>query len=1516
MQQAQTLKGVKLNMDIAPDVLPPDSTPFSLNQEVSINPNGGANGGASLGKQTPGQINFIACEVEQPSGENYTILKYSSQRTGEAFNGVYNTNGVNYIQRMRADGTCDIVYVGDCLSFNPAPKHSVEQFRCGMRVEKICNNWSGKELVWCDGDMVSPGCLDYEASVATNFFTTLFFDICPDPCAYIQLCVPEICGCVLAEFIPLPQSEVSFSNYITEKGFKFMVKHVYYDGRASEWSDWSSLYYQNIDCIGSIVGASRCMKLRVPIGNPMVEKIVIAFSEDGGATWYEYETVEKYKAYNNTQQQWFERELSEQVQSTFSDVDCCFDYIFCNDKNRKSIDAKEASRVRNPIPRKAQTLIQFAEVFAFFNYEDGICPLAKTEIEKINIAVDCTQPQCVDDIVSVTVRAIIYRPATIKDPSNNPSDTIDVGLCDTGFIYRIGGDSAQELDNVTDTAYYDYLSCEKVNAGFQAPKIGQQFYDNTRNFIVYIDGTNYWAEMKQWKAEPLFTNRKLVGVIPKFQDEVVRFFVRDSLLNGSFYYQEAIINVPKGTTGILRMVSHEASDGSLARQDTSEALVGTLNDINMFRTKHGFHGTDFIRNDVNFNKHEITFDTCNGSIDLKETFLIKDNRYGYVENFPIFSGYIKDNLGFPIEGVTFKNWGVQHDAGGNPLPSLQFIELVTDHNGYYNFFKFRPFDHINEIDVDFNGELQCNQWGIIKTEHFIGTDDFNSKLDITIDDSIVPFSTTRYATINVKTFDCAANPIQNIVLSITGSKSAITNSLGVASFRLRNYKDKPRVAKVVFTYAGNCVTVGCFNNCNPCYSVLEFILPTCFNPVPVLPTDPNDQIKRFYINRDAIENNNGLKPGGLYNFGIVAKGNCGRISAVYPVAEIAMPRVQDMGRYQFCNFNYNAQGVQFPEWVECVELVRTANLNSYELQWIVDTVDRTQGGDIKLTIQSLNDYNANFFFKTNTVYQYLKGDRVEFISNNGQILDSATYGILNYLVLSPFYDSLFHGNLEEPADYFNQLLIKDDGRLSMIKPGAIIEIQRPKQTTLELNPYFTICNTLNTVKVPNGDGTFHTELLNPIGEFTTFDTYFVRRNIDGAFYSFQHHSPSDFWGAKLTDVGRAHFVNKYENEKRYGRNVTINSATQLNYFGDFIKTFDGILGGDIIAAFIEDDRDLMVVGEHDAFLAKIANGLLQVDRNGNIQAASVDSIASDPADEPFGIYGCQYDDVGTPIEGDGFVCWWDSNKMAYVKHDYQLARDVSVNKVQSYIAQRTIQKNALNANTTDELNKLRFITGQNNKTKDIYITIKRLRDPGINNEKGPYLKLNETIKFNPLIDEWLGFASFTPEAYSNLNLQSSNGCSILSYLHGITYIHPVLAIKWLEWYGVSCDWMVTVVANQPQGKEMVFIAMQQQTTELPFFADKVETDKANYLSEIPRIKFKKLGQHWGAGFLGNKNSRGGLFGTELPKGCYVKVLFIRDNTLNLAYGTIDPAKRNLYSELGDILIKSAVSEESGFTSNV
>jgi hypothetical protein len=1178
------------------------------------------------------------------------------------------------------------------------------------------------------------------------------------------------------------------------------------------------------------------------------------------------EVVEKYKKFNNSQEKWYDRGLAELL--NYSDADCSFDYIFCNDKDRQLIDPSELIRVTNPIPREAQGLIQIKDALGFYNYKSGTCPVDKTETNKMKITATCdTIDACQTEFATVTVRAIIHE-GGFGGPGMN------------GFVFRLGGDTENAPDDPADTAYFG--NTEPGDGGTFPLHVtnGNQFKGATRNFIAYIEGTDYWGEMEQWKSTARFLSKSKFGVVSKYEAKDTRENWYGQITqgtNGIFFYQEYKFKVIKGTRGFIRLASHKMETGSGDAQNTSTYVIGVLNDLRQYE------GESDITSLIDISTKEIYFDTAAGDFDTFKTIVISDNvRGATAEPIPSYSGYIKDKNGFPVEGARIN----VSPSGGSVSP------IITDHNGFYHFNK-------NDASVTGTilGELDCDSWENLYNLELLGFPGIHTEHDIIIENTT--YANSFYAKVQASVRDCDGNGVPGVRLSISGSKYRITDGTGTATFRVRNYQNRNRQVRVVVMNSAGCITKDCANNCNPAMPTNIYVLSPCFNTTPTVNAGP------FIVNTDFFLDKRGLKSGGRYAFGVVAKGNCGKHSAVYHTQYLEIPKTQEKGGLGFCTLAYNAAGSVYPDWVNCLQIVRSKNENGFELQWVVDKIERV-GGKIKLTIQTLNDYNQSFFYQSNTIYQWKKGDRIEFVRNgDGKVFTTTVHGILNYLAISPFHDTLISGQTSTNADFFNQLLIEDDDRLASLTEGAIIEIQRPKEIITE-TIYYEICASLEVV-----DGA----LVHPTGTFETFDTFIVNRTSGSFLGFFEHHSPSDFWGSRVSDTGRGYVANRYENERRFGRNISISSVGVPNRFGDLVKTFDAPEQGDITAMFISDGKIILAIGEHDSFLAQSSNDLLRVGGDGIIRAASPDQIISDAEPKIRGQFGCQYPHIGSIFFGDGYVTWADVNKKAYVKHDYNMAVDISEGKMQSFLRRKYLEMTHVNSGATDFLNHMRFATGFNMMTKAVFVTIKSLRHAAINNEDDPYTLPNVTFSVFPDANEFGTFYSFTPEGYGYVNLSTEEGCSFMTYQNGIPYYHPVLADKWLEFFGTACDWKVGVAINQHPNKNKIPQAMEIKADQM-WFAKDVRISRDGFKSEIPPVRVKRSNGKWNAAFLRNINSRGGLYNGNEARDSYITVLLCRDNTYALKYNTTDDAKRTQYGELDALLFKFSLSEQSGFDQNL
>ena len=1488
MQKRAIHKPIKVNQDKDEKYLSADEARYMLNRERVV----GGGGQSTNGKTTPMPSTELLCQIEVDDSENpkkpYPVGAYRSELTNEVYVFYYNEGGYNFISRVNADKTCEIVYEGECLKLSPEPEHAITQFRAFLRYERFCAHRGGKTLIWVNGDG-SIGMLDVEASIATDSFKTDFFKICENPCAYISMCVPEPCVALDGEYIQRTPETASLTNKIVDAGYQIMYQHVYYDQRASEWSDVSTLYFQDSKggCFGDADDLPRCIRFRVPIGNPLVEKIRIAYRTNNSINWYLVETIEKYKPYTNQSQQWYERELADL--DNFSDEDCAFDYYFCNDKQCEPIDPEETNRVYNPMPRDVQGLFPIKDSLAFFNYIKGTCPLSQEEISKMTISLS-DDDSCTQEFATVTVYAIVHQ---TTEEVNQP-------------IYRMGGNRHDSDDDVNDVAYFGGIAERKI-AFAEKPEYNQYFRGKVRNFIAYVEGTDYWAEMEQYLSDAGFGNLRKIGVVGGISIITNRFWAMVTRNSGKFFVQKAVLRVPKGTKGYVRLVSHEMQTGAGVAQDTSTYVSGILPSLT------NYHGKKAISNDIKKGVYELYFDTCGGDVELLSPFVIRDRNIhstGDTHSSSAYSGYITDGNANPVEGAEV--W-YEYSA---------FVQsyAITDHNGFYHFYLRNG--QKTDLTVDIRVEQSdTGAFQTIQTE-LLDSGYGEEQKDILIDSPY--YRDGYYEEVQVFVTDCDGDPVSGVRVAMSGSKYQVSNSQGYAIFRLRNYSTRDRVIRGVVVNQEGCFNVNCDDECYPCLpDTGEIQLPPSFEDVNYQIVPLLEPLNIDYVRFAKF----GLKAGGRYGWGVVVKGACGRISAVYPITVddgvrtfedgyMNVPKTQDKNKLSFSNIVYNGTDVLFPEWADCVTLVRTKNLNNYELQWVVDKVERIGNNKLRLTIQSINDYNASYNFKSNTIYQFLEGDRVEFISNgDGQIFDVAQYGLLSYKILSPFKNDEIGGGDNSDANFFNQIIIEDDRRLPEIIKGAKIELQRPKDCEAGMDTYYSVL-TLPLVEI---DG--KKLLADPIGEFKTFDTYLVSRSIGSALPQlFEHKNPSDFWGDTIngiSDIGKAYFKNPYENEMRYGRNITINDANQFNRFGDFEKTLDAKEQGDLIAVFVYDGKIGLGIGQYDNFLFQVSDDFLRVTQDGIVRAAAADEIISDAEPKIAGRYGCQYEHIGSVYFGDGWVVWADVAKAAYVKHDFSIAKNIAEGQMVSYFAKKWNMMEAENEKSGN--NKFRFVTGFNYHTKAVQLTMRRLIGQDYTRAKKALETENETILINPETEEFLTWASYTPNAYSNITIKDGNGCAFLSFISGESHIHPVISQSFNSFYRLYFDSVVTFACNQDPDIIKRFIGLEIQD-EMMWFAEEVTTDTPNFISEIPPIKFTKEENKWGAAFLNNKNSRGGLYAvgdvSASPRGYHCLITLVRDNTDNLKYQTIDNAKRLLFDELDMIIVKYFHSQQSGMITNL
>lgn len=1492
MQQVTGIKPIKINSDVDAKYLKPTEAAFILNQQRN-------QGGQ--GKSHPLFANSKIADVNKPIGENYCIGSYYSEITNELYSFHWNSEMNHYIQRINAEGV-DIIANGPCLDFDIDPKYSAEKFRAFMVFDKGrtgARGIYGKYLVWSFGKR-QPNFLDVELSLATDTFNLpLFSDCRKNPCDYFNLEFRQPQKCIVSE-VDNNSINLNKSNNVVDKAWQWRYRYISYDGRASEYSPISSMnWIDHPSCLKDTATFPRCFLLDIPAGDAFVEKIELLFRNDNNPQWYLYDTIHKYGQYTSPTQNWYERDIE---LPSYNEDTCSFVYQFCGDRECYPVAPEETNRISNEMPNTAQTIVPIDNRLAFLNIERGNEPLPLEEKEKISFTTEIDETNCQQEVVKLKIALIIH----CKYHDYNQ------------FIYQME-DGDPNGEEITHQLRFGGLMVIGSGGFEDASRYGQTFSGDSRNFKVYVEGTEYWTELKQQYYIRGTNEFQDYGRVVNMAKDSVSRRLRRETANGNYFIQVGIISVPKGTRGFLRVMSHHAEG---LEPNTSTSVIGYLNGRSQYNPGHPDRNPD---NDYNITyKKEIYFNACGDDkeIDLTDTpFLVQDMAndihkspsllVGALTNgtFAV-DGYLKDVNGAPIQNARVRAYSffaigdpVGRVLAGSSSYNGSRTEWIgqTDHNGYY-FFSLGTKAKIDFLIEDSPSgfsvvetlqESSLRRREIIHNDYTLGGDDYADNY-------------TRL--IKLKVLDCNGAALAGITVAGEGVKAVDTDFDGIARIAIRNNYDRNLTIRTVVMQSSICLFKSCDGTCNPCMDLFITNVSGSFNNNPE--TDLGQVSYQVFGNTGRF-----LKHGGRYEFGLTMIGN-GRTSRVQRNDWfVDIPSVQELQSHApvTVRVNFSSQ-VNWPDWVEYVSFSRSPNLRySDYLQWVIDKIEyvdrdgnaanQLSASNLRFTIQSLNDYNAKFFFNTTTKYQYSPGDRIEFISNgNGEIFPQ----VINSLILSPFATEASEGE-ERPANFFNQLLISNDDALVDLEEGGIIEIQKAK--TCETETVFQeICSPVVAKNMPLSFTLF------------TFDTYLLPRQIpgDSLNFTFEHHSITDFWGDHVDDAGRLNTSNEFERTQRLGRMMMVTDTWSqfgtgigVNKFRtDQTKVFQGIEGGDIIAAYIWDAQIMLAICQHDNFTAMVGDDFLRAGEGGIIKVTASEQIVSNPQAKPSGRFGCGYDEVGSVYFGDGYATWIDAYRLSggFIFGGVNPPKDVSINQISREIEKRT--KFILDFNKDKQsVDKIRYTCGYDPHNRWVMLTMKAPRQQAINNNHD-WEGVNKTICFDPASEDFPTISAFTPEAYGQIGQFFDKANTFITFFRSDSYAHYLRTDLFNTFFGIGTDRVVTICANENIGKHKRFLAIEVQS-DVMWFAEKVTIDNKNFYSEIPPVRVKRKLDKWNAEFLRDVNSRGGLYEGKPCEGYECVITLVRDNSVNLQYKTIDRTKMGLADETDFFLVKYVFVDSSG-----
>lgn len=1493
-----------LNLDISetnPEIF--KTAKFIKNLTTAVNKNDDGNTPQIVGNnqtvRTPLLSNELICNIPLPAGDNYAIGSYNDTNANQTFVHVWNSNGSHLIYLIDENWNCQIVYQGQCLNYRLSPENFIPQNRNELFYKCQTNLFTGeseyiRNLIFIDNsnwqrfisvnDSIKTKSFTEDSAGLTDKFkysnpadqtNSIQFDLCE----YIELMPRMPMRCIGIE--ELPNTDTTKNNFLINKSWQFRIK--FYDvwNRESEHGVISNLYIPaSNSCQGASSGLPRCLQLKIEAGSPIVAKIAIEFRNcistntniPIASDWFTYDVVERYADCGaNNNKNWFDRIIT---LNNYDPVTNTFLYNFCAEKECTPIPVDQTNRTSNPMPIISGALARLGNGIALGNNQIGYPKVTCATKDILNVEYEVPIAPCKPKHCDIEFWAVIHNPFV---------------NCNE-FVYNVGG--TQENYGFTGGAW-KWGGVGKFNvASGNTPHIngtdtdyGQHFdkqTNNQQNFYAYLDGTEFKVQafQQRFDGSTLFEN----GGVAINSGSGFNGPARD-IKNGSYYLQHFVFrNVPLGKY-LIRIAGHNnTQDGNY--QDSSTYVVGAI-------AKSNYLSWNTNWGNVNTYYKELEINTCDfaGGLFSTSTMLMicdltcPDNGfinsqsnawYGYLKDFDKHQVELAPVIINTINGVPGSGgFTIMPDGSLSPNAWTTLINK-TDHNGFW--FCALSDQSLRNVPVTMKYAVESGACPMEATTQVVFSDNSNTgfgsafEIPLSVSEVTIPnYAKCKSILLTGRVTDCNNRPIAGLPMCFTRSKSSKTNSNGyfniiihndistdLTSLLGRHIGAAPSDDKIFLSQNGLCVFVNC-DTCITCVSVLFNVdINTelqCFSCV-------GDNKKQLLIYTTKVRfpsiDQRGLKHGSENQFGLKLFDKAGRHTFVGTDDSLSLyiPKVQQQLSQQFGRIKYTLNNIAFPSWAEYIGIYWTDRKASYSfLEFVISSKDiNIQSGKIVLGFQSIINYNTDNNFDTNTSWEFLKGDRIEFIADeNGNFFNAndPQIGILNFQI---------EGNISNTSG-----VIDYDKRLDNIQIGTLVQLQRPKECNNELF-YWEVCAPIQLI-----NGQIPTDKLT--GYLDIWNAYLVSRRIRYAFggndsihlfpFSFEHFAPSDTWGGNCGNRGRVNTVNHYEQQYCKPMDIALSDSYSTNING--LSRFDDANthqfddhGFGSITAMIPKLNQVLFICDKSAFVVSYDDNTLRINSEGRVFYTGQKFSKPNPQNQEL---GCKDVDVSTISYMDGVVMFLDRVHCALVIHDFVKTADVSQNKFYGYLSSKIDTIQEYNFDSQRQFDKIFIGVFDPEKSEYVLTQFDLPRYDGAGVILGPpALYINDEVDVNETISETFGFNiesmtmksfySFTPEFYSILNNQLVSLKGAQPYNHGISNIgtdyNIFYGIKTLPVFDFVCS------ANSPDLVKF-FAWLEVYCREKKWYAVKITTEN-NQLSEIPPLYFEKCDNFWMSEFLCDINS--------------------------------------------------------------
>lgn len=1378
----------------------------------------------------PEESNVLYCSVPLPAGKNKLIGYYYYSEANEGYSIVFNSNGDHLIYRIRGiDMTAEIVYKF-CNGFKGITNKPRDFFSEGrIAMKSLCRfiPGGGKELykeLYLVNKKVDNLRIVVEDSIATNSFTTPFFTTtdtcCGDRCRIVKVGVPTPMGEIKIIPIPATKADKAKQNALLFKKFQFRFVDENAWGQRSEHGLISDEYINNLaGCSIDAGNLPHCLWLETKAPCPEIVKRTIEVSScdlkgdiigtDGNifSPWKEAFHIYLYDM-EDTNLKWYERSYdTANTQFQFFNDGKSMRIKFCNNRECRPIALADI-RNQNPAPITSGSVASIGKGLLYADNENGLGKISKKDIKSIELSLVPTV-SCEIKYSRIVVWAVVH----------NYSVNVNQSIYLHGSIIGFGG-----FGDVLFSGLREYvINATDVEQGFASNGgYGQRFPAGVEGFRARLAGTQYTSESKQY----LWTPSDLTELGYLDRPDVPAYMAGITSYAGKLILQKFDFGLVPNGNYLFEINGHSDTDNI---ENTSTFYKDTT-------SWTGYKTTQLV---ISNEQKQIPISTVTGvdydSMVDDKIAVIQDVTYPGHNGFCV-RGYLKEDkiVKRPIELAEVHR---SRNGGGQVA--------ITDHNGFY----WWTTQYGEDYKIQLYGPVKCiyNQLlGETPVKKNRGTTFASDVYATTKFPNYAKDVCNRYY-ITGKVTECVTGGgIEGIAVVLGRTKPVNTNSQG--EFKVvAHYANGRGSDQLIFSLGGNCLIVDC--NCGPINIVINTAQPTCINCTELLIPIGNFSLKTVV--------NIGAPHGSRIQIGMIGEDWLGRMTDIQTdeTLFVDFPTEQEQK-----SASYSLLKVKLPANFSADLCSRFKNITfwwskntNYEdfFEWAADQVDFidsagnktiTNPTKVKIWYRSLNKYNVLRGLNTNTTWSILDtagnarvGDIVEFVQNiDGSYLPVNTTGNVQH---------------NKEGSYF--LVDYNDG-LKDVKDGVKFKFKRPYlcETNKTFYEYPLPINFCKGDCVPRDDsGNPVTEfIMNIVASYTlprqipvvkdviiqvpatgggTQDLITQVTNIILYPYTFEHHSPSDTWGDHCHNGGRVSYINPYEGKKCDRNQMLLTGALNqandgaINYLHYFSLADEYVIDeqgwGGIQAVLVRDDGQILIICEHTCFSLRSNDDRATVDESGYVRLPT-NARFSKPERNPSFNYGVSSNDLNTIRRIDSLVVFLDSNKHAFVLHDFNNAKDIS-DGIKSWLTPSIKQVRSIP-------DAMYWHVAIDSRTEKIFLTKFRLdTEKYVNEEIEKRIELNETVSYSYKENIWKQMEHFTPEYFGNMNGDLLD-LQFFSFKDGLPYSHHNAVSPgdvFLNYFGIQCVPVIAIVTNTGQQEEKSFVSNEVYCKQQLFILERVET---------------------------------------------------------------------------------------------